>query len=98
MQPHKLCPQYIIHWCDVSGMSPEGIVHGRKSNVLLLAFKRRVHHMSGVEGVHEVRGECSVLLLLVHRLIIETAGYREGLNNCRDNVFLTLRLIRLHTR
>jgi hypothetical protein len=31
--------------------------------------------MSGVEGVHEVRGECSVLLLLVHRLIIETAGY-----------------------
>jgi hypothetical protein len=52
--------------------------------------------MSGVEGVHEIRGERSVLLLLVHRLIIQTAGYREGLNNCRDNVFLTLRLIRLH--
>ena len=77
MQPHKLRPQYIIHWCDISGMSPERIVHGRKSNILLFAFERCVHHMSGVQGVHEVRGERSVLLLLVHRLIIETAGYRE---------------------
>ena len=45
----------------------------------------------------EVRGEGRVLLLFVDGLIIETAGHREGLDDGRDNVFLTLRLIGLDT-
>ena len=98
MKVDELLPEDVVHRGDIRCMRPEGVMHGRESDVLLLALEGREHHVRGVERVNEVRREGRVLLLLVHGLVVEALGHRQGLNNGRDDILLALRFVRLHTR
>lgn len=98
MQVNELLSQDAVHRGDVRRMAPERIVDSSEGNASLDAFKRGVHHMSGIEGVNEVRREGSVLLHFIDWLIIKALNYGKGLDHSLDDIPLRLRFIGLDTR
>jgi len=70
MQIHKLLSQDFVHPTHIVGVCPVGIVHGCKSNPLLLAFKRSQHHVCGVYAMHEVGRERGGVFAFVHWLVV----------------------------
>lgn len=45
MQVYELLPEDLVHYGDVAGVAPVGIVHRCEGDVLLLALYRRQHHV-----------------------------------------------------
>ena len=86
MQSDELLAEDAVHGRDVVSVCPERIVNCREHDIFLLALKRRVHHVGGIEGVDKVGWEGAVLFLLIYRLVIQVLHNGEILDYSANDV------------
>lgn len=79
VQIHELLSQNSIHGCCISCVAPERVVYGCEHDIPFCAFQCGVHHVSGIQGVDEVRWESCILFLFVYWLIIKVIDNIDSL-------------------
>jgi hypothetical protein len=71
MQIHELLSEDLIHPRNVTRVSPVRVVHRCVSDAIFVALRRSKHHMGRINRVDVVRGEGSILLGFVDRLVVQ---------------------------